>query len=405
MPSTTSAATAQTNPQGAPQLKPLTTAPAMLLAPINCNLLFVGQTGTGKSSLADYLFDTAYFTTSAGKPATGWTQGLQVYTLDASGINVNLFHAIDFDPGTCAQWIRNLDAYLTTIKAASEEDLLPSNVDIHAVFYTLHAADEESNDKNLAAIEALQGICRKHGLLLAIAITNCDKTEEEAIEKLERAVKKRNLRAIRLCAAAQDGQPDGGAARFGKEPMVDRILTASYEQVGVPLTMHVLIQTMLFLQLLKKELKPRLYGTKMSVMQENSINNGLKAVATDIQETFIDDYNRGLLAQYRGYAAFLKGFHTENDGLDTVNDCLTDIDEALAYLHPRHLTIESIIDRTQDDTVIRGNMEMAKAVLALFNNFLRIRHSLKNDLDVILNLYIERLNNHLEAMRRIAEYR
>ena len=80
--------------------------------PIKSNTLLIGKTGTGKSSFANYIFNTDIFSASAGKPVTNWETNFQSHSIDICDIQVNVFDSVGLEGDNYEQWENKLLEFL-----------------------------------------------------------------------------------------------------------------------------------------------------------------------------------------------------------------------------------------------------------------------------------------------------
>ena len=67
-----------------------------------CNVLIMGKTGTGKSTLLNYICDANFAQTGTGKPVTG--EGIYEYTVGINGQEVRVFDSWGIEAGKVDRW-------------------------------------------------------------------------------------------------------------------------------------------------------------------------------------------------------------------------------------------------------------------------------------------------------------
>ena len=67
-----------------------------------CNVLIMGKTGTGKSTLLNYLIDSTEAPTGTGKPVTG--EGIYEYTAKIRGQEIRIFDSWGIEAGKVDRW-------------------------------------------------------------------------------------------------------------------------------------------------------------------------------------------------------------------------------------------------------------------------------------------------------------
>src|SRR5574344_993622 len=137
---------------------------------IKCNVVLIGKTGAGKSSFANYLFDTEKFSVSTGKPCTGWEENFQFHSLDIKGVTVNIYDTVGLEADNYKNWISNINIFLDS----KQSNKNPNEI-IHTLFYVVNCASARIEEKEL---DELYNIQKKYNLSTAIILTNCSEAKE-----------------------------------------------------------------------------------------------------------------------------------------------------------------------------------------------------------------------------------
>ena len=199
---------------------------------VQCNILLIGKTGVGKSTFANYLFDTERFDTGDGNPVTGWGDNFQNYSFlpyeGNSRVRINVYDSVGLEPDNYDKWIDKLRNFL---KDKSSKD--NPNDQIHIVFYMLNGAGSRIEDTEIEIIRKIHG---KFKLPISVVLTQCDKAEgkREALEKV--VSQNTGLSPILVCSKCvkmRDGTSSGKT--YGKDEAIEEIIDASINKVGLNL--------------------------------------------------------------------------------------------------------------------------------------------------------------------------
>ena len=201
--------------------------------PIKSNTLLIGKTGSGKSSFANYIFNTDIFSASAGKPVTNWETNFQSHSIDVCDIQVNVFDSVGLEGDNYEEWENKL---LQFLKDKSSNHSIYEH--IHTIFYVINAGGARIESKELAILKKIKS---EFKLSTAVVLTNCDSSSEENLNSLEEIIKKENLTPIRICSVSKAKTRGGNEVKpFGRDDALEVILSSSYEKVGKDLSLAVL---------------------------------------------------------------------------------------------------------------------------------------------------------------------
>lgn len=147
-----------------------------------CNVLILGKTGTGKSSLLNYLCNENLAKTGAGKPVTG--EGIYDFVANINGQEVKIYDSWGIEAGKVQEW-----------KALLDEKLKAHGVDkdikdwFHSVIYCIQAGGGRIEDIDEEII------CKflSEGYRLTVVLTKADQLRNHESEK------DRLIKAIASC--------------------------------------------------------------------------------------------------------------------------------------------------------------------------------------------------------------
>ncbi len=131
------------------------------------NIVVLGKSGTGKSSLCNYLFERpGYFKTGAGKPVTSWEENFQAFSFDYNGHLLNVFDSVGLEPDNYLEWLRRFEQFVDDRQQKAEE---PEEW-VHGAFYVVNANSARIEPVDRALIELLLDL----RIPLQVILTNAD---------------------------------------------------------------------------------------------------------------------------------------------------------------------------------------------------------------------------------------
>lgn len=143
------------------------------------NVLVVGRTGTGKSSLINAIFGDQVAKVGAGTPVT---QSYTAYTSDQ--LLVNLYDSMGWEGGADGEkrFFADTHDFLKQHRTSNPDD------HIHVVWYTLDAPSARFTDFDLELLtRAIEN------LPIVIILTKCDIASDEQIDAVKQAIEKANI--------------------------------------------------------------------------------------------------------------------------------------------------------------------------------------------------------------------
>ncbi len=180
------------------------------------NILLVGKTGVGKSSLINYLYDKPNFLeTGDGKPVTPFGihklksfqyKKLQICPFDSSG----------FEGGEqITKWRDNLKNELEKNQSSEIKDWF------HTVIYCISAEGERIDD----AEEKLVSEIVKQGNKVIFALTKADTIDEDKLQIMESVIKNNfgNHPIVRICSVEKRRRSGRVSQPFGREFLFNTI--------------------------------------------------------------------------------------------------------------------------------------------------------------------------------------
>lgn len=141
------------------------------------NVAILGQTGVGKSSLINYLFNEPKRATGAGKPVT--EQGFFEEKLMLNGVPVSLIDSWGIEQGKDDVWMADFKAFLASrgYQAAVSEW-------VHIAIYCVSAASTRVQDFDLQVVQML----RAQKIHVIVALTKASLVDEATLQALTETI-------------------------------------------------------------------------------------------------------------------------------------------------------------------------------------------------------------------------
>ena len=203
-----------------------------------CNVLIMGKTGTGKSTLLNYLCDKKLAETGAGKPVTG--EGIYEYTAIMNDQEVQIYDSWGIEAGKVDRW-----------KSLIDDSLKQHGVDksiedwFHSVIYCIQAGGGRVEDVDAEIIRKFLS----EGYLITVVLTKADQINEidetkmksVILNEIQGATKNRNSKAFKIISTCAEKKKtrSGETQPFGKEEVQKAILEGWRDTIVERLPKHV----------------------------------------------------------------------------------------------------------------------------------------------------------------------
>ena len=203
-----------------------------------CNVLIMGKTGTGKSTLLNYLCDSRIAETGSGKPVTG--EGIYEYSVTINGQEVRVFDSWGIEAGKVERWKSLIDQSL------KEHGVQKKMEDwFHSVIYCIQAGGGRVEEIDTEIIRRFL----VDGYLLTVVLTKADQVDEKDEQQMRKVILnelksyipssgKGKINIISTCAEKKKTRA-GETKPFGREEVQKAILEGWKETVMERLPKHV----------------------------------------------------------------------------------------------------------------------------------------------------------------------
>lgn len=144
-----------------------------------CNILLLGKTGVGKSTLLNYLAGKTLAESGVPETCGGWTRGIHKYPVVINGYNCIVADSEGLETGESEYWNDIIDRELMTATSSDR----PADW-YHIVIFCISAASSRIEDIQVQTINKLKNA----GYGVIIALTKIDQISEEDEERLKEGI-------------------------------------------------------------------------------------------------------------------------------------------------------------------------------------------------------------------------
>lgn len=235
-----------------------------------CNVLVMGKTGTGKSTLLNYICDANLAQTGAGKPVTG--EGIYDYVVKINNQDVRIFDSWGIEAGKVDRW-KDLIR-----KSLKDHGVQKSVQDwFHSVIYCVQAGGSRIENIDVEIIRQFLS----DGYKITIVLTKADQLDDENDrEKMKETISSevcgkdsnlsKRINIIATCAEKKITR-SGETHPFGKEEVCNAILDGWKDTILERLPKHVIARVCEQLQTGMECIKSRVLSREISgVAEDNS---------------------------------------------------------------------------------------------------------------------------------------
>jgi len=254
----------------------------------------MGKTGTGKSTLLNYLCDSNIAETGSGKPVTG--EGIFEYSVNINGQEVRIFDSWGIEAGKVERWKNLIDQSLLDHGVQKRmEDWF------HSVIYCVQAGGGRVEDIDSEIIRKFL----TEGYLLTVVLTKADQVDESDETKMRNVILgelkgsipsscKGKLNVIATCAEKKKTR-SGETKPFGKEEVQKAILDGWKETVIERMPKHVVARLCELVDEWREDEMAKLSNSKISGNENdnigiyNSIYEDAKHFSDKIRKTLVQN--------------------------------------------------------------------------------------------------------------------
>jgi GTP-binding protein EngB required for normal cell division len=194
------------------------------------NIVFAGKTGTGKSTLINYLYGRRVMKTGVGKSVT--PKGFHSVDREINGLSVKLFDSWGLEVGKEKEWMALLDEELKKRDTGK-----PVEDWFHSVFYCIAASGHRIEDFDTKIIKRF--IDNKYNL--AVILTKADTISVDDEYKLKDSIQKdlgQSINIIAVCSEEKILRNGIKSERFGKEDVELQAYNNFWDSIVLRLPEH-----------------------------------------------------------------------------------------------------------------------------------------------------------------------
>lgn len=234
-----------------------------------CNVLVMGKTGTGKSTLLNYICDADLAQTGTGKPVTG--EGIYDYIVKINNQDVRIYDSWGIEAGKVDRWKELIS------KSLKDHGAQKSIQDwFHSVIYCIQAGGGRVEDIDVEIIRQFLS----DGYKITIVLTKADQVDENEEATMKKVISSelcgktgnlsKRLNIVATCAEKKITR-SGETHPFGKEEVCNAILDGWRDTILERLPKHVIARVCDYLQTEMQSIKSRVLSYEISgVAEDNS---------------------------------------------------------------------------------------------------------------------------------------
>lgn len=187
------------------------------------NILILGKTGVGKSSLLNYLFGSEVAATASGRPVTG--RGIYVHPQFVyKKLGIVLYDSWGLEPDKALQWREYIDE---EVRKNNEKDIRDW---FHTIIYCVDASRSRVEDFE---IEKILRPLEASGNKIIFVLTKCDVADPTKIQGVSNVLRQHfpNYDIIETCSVSKTLRNGRQTHPFHRELVFDRIAANLHENI------------------------------------------------------------------------------------------------------------------------------------------------------------------------------